>query len=229
MPRQGLGRGTSPAVEDYVKGLYHLGGTSVSVSTTDLAAWLHISPAGTSHMLRQLAQLGLVEHTPYYGVRLSQDGTKLALEMIRHHRLAEQFLVEILGYQLHEVHADAERLEHAMSEMLEARMAAKLGNPRADPHGHPIPTVNGDLPPADERSLASVPVDIVARIERVNDRDPEKLRYLTTIGLIPGAKVVILSQGPFNEPLVVQVGAKERVISRELAQELTVHIDTDPV
>lgn len=228
MPRDGQGRLTTPAVEDYVKGIYQLGGASVPVSTTDLAEWLHISPAGTSHMLRQLSQLGLVDHTPYYGVRLSQDGSRIALEMIRHHRLAEQFLVEVLGYQLHEVHDDAERLEHAMSELLEARIAAKLGNPSADPHGHPIPTLSGDLPPASTRLLNDAPVGAPVRVQHVSDRDPAKLRYLADIGLVPGATVTVVERGPFREPLQVRVGTQERAISQELAQELTIEFAASP-
>ncbi|MGI8916928.1 MAG: metal-dependent transcriptional regulator [Chloroflexota bacterium] len=222
MPHDAQGRPTTQAVEDYVKAIYHLGGTDQSVSTTALADWLHISPAGTSHMLRQLAQLGLVDHTPYYGVRLTEAGNRAALEVIRHHRLAEQFLVQVLNYGWDEVHDDAERLEHAMSERLEARIAEKLGNPAADPHGDPIPTLAGQVPPSAERRLADLPTGIPAQVRRVSDRDPAKLRYLAEIGLTPGAIVTILARGPFQEPLRLRVGSAEQTISLDLAGELTV-------
>lgn len=222
MPRDAQGRPTTQAVEDYVKGIYHLGGVDQPVSTTALAEWLRISPAGASHMLRQLTQLGLVDHTPYYGVRLTDAGARVALEMIRHHRLAEQFLVEVLGYGWDEVHEDAERLEHAMSEKLEARIADKLGNPRADPHGHPIPALEGSLPTETGPCLADLPIGSSAQIVRVSDREPEKLRYLAELGLTPGVVLRVLARGPFREPLRLRVGAEERTISQELAAELVV-------
>lgn len=222
MPRDAQGRPTTQAVEDYVKGIYQLGGADQPVSTNALAEWLRISPAGASHMLRQLTQLGLVDHTPYYGVRLTPAGARVALEMIRHHRLAEQFLVEVLGYGWDEVHEDAERLEHAMSEKLEARIADKLGNPRADPHGHPIPALEGGLPMETGPLLADLPVGAVATVVRVSDREPEKLRYLAELGLTPGARLTVLARGPFREPLRLRVGADERTISQELAAELVV-------
>jgi DtxR family Mn-dependent transcriptional regulator len=222
MPRDAQGRPTTQAVEDYVKGIYQLGGADQPVSTTALAEWLRISPAGASHMLRQLTQLGLVDHTPYYGDRLTDAGARVALEMIRHHRLAEQFLVEVLGYGWDEVHEDAERLEHAMSEKLEARIADKLGNPRADPHGHPIPALEGDLPPETGPRLADLAVGAKATVVRVSDREPAKLRYLAELGLTPGVALTVLARGPFREPLRVQVGAAERTISQDLAGELVV-------
>jgi DtxR family transcriptional regulator, Mn-dependent transcriptional regulator len=222
MPQDAQGRPTTQAVEDYVKAIYHLGGAEQPVSTTALADWLHISPAGTSHMLRQLAQLGLVDHTPYYGVRLTETGNRAALEVIRHHRLAEQFLVQVLGYAWDEVHEDAERLEHAMSERLEERIADKLGNPAADPHGDPIPTLAGQVPASPERRLADLPAGVAALVRRVSDRDPAKLRYLAELGLTPGAEGTILARGPFREPLRLRVGAEERTISQDLAAELTV-------
>lgn len=222
MPRDAQGRHTSQAVEDYVKGIYQLGGAERPVATSALAERLGVSAAGTSHMLRQLTQLGLADHTRYYGVRLTADGARLALEMVRHHRLAEQFLVEVLGYGWDEVHEDAERLEHAMSERLEARIADKLGDPRADPHGDPIPTLNGQVPPSPERRLADLPAGTAARIRRVSNRDPARLRYLAELGLVPGAEVAVLTRGPFREPLTLRIGDQERTVSLELAAELTV-------
>lgn len=226
MPQDAQGRPTTPAVEDYVKAIYQLGGDEQPVTTTALAEWLRITAAGTSHMLRQLAQLGLVDHTPYYGVRLTDTGVRVALEMVRHHRLAEQFLVEVLGYRWDEVHEDAERLEHAMSERLEARIADKLGNPAADPHGDPIPTLSGQLPHAAEQRLADLAAGAAATVRRVSDRDPAKLRYLAELGLTPGAAVTVLARGPFREPLRLRVGQEEeeRTISLDLAAELTVDL-----
>ncbi len=222
MPRDAQGRPTTQAVEDYVKAIYQLGGDDGSVNTTALAERLRVTPAGTSHMLRQLAQIGLVDHTPYYGVRLTAEGSRVALEIIRHHRLAEQFLVQVLGYAWDEVHEDAERLEHAMSERLEARIADKLGNPESDPHGEPIPTLAGTVPAATECPLSLVPVGAIVRVRRVSDHDPAKLRYLAELGLTPGSEVTVLERGPFREPLRVRIGAEERTISQELAAELAV-------
>ncbi|MCL5946565.1 MAG: metal-dependent transcriptional regulator [Chloroflexi bacterium] len=222
MPLDGRGRHTTATVEDYVKSIYHLGGSDHPVATTDLADRLSVSAAGTSHKLRQLSQLGLVEHVPYHGVRLTSAGVRAALEVIRHHRLAEQFLVEILNYTWDEVHDDAELLEHVMSERLEARIAAKLGNPAHDPHGEPIPTPTGHVAQTPPQRLIDLPQGAKARIRQVNDRDPAKLRYLAQLGLIPGAELIVLHRGPFREPLRVLISGQEHVISLELAAELGV-------
>ncbi|MCL4544973.1 MAG: metal-dependent transcriptional regulator [Chloroflexi bacterium] len=222
MPLDARGRPTTATVEDYVKAIYHLGGAERPVATTELADRLGVTAAGTSHKLRQLSQLGLVEHMPYHGVMLTSAGVRAALEVIRHHRLAEQFLVQVLNYTWDEVHEDAELLEHAMTERLEARIAAKLGDPARDPHGDPIPTAGGQVTTTMLQRLADLPLGVRAQVRQVSDRDPAKLRYLARLGLIPGATITVVRRGPFREPLTVQVEGSEFAVSQDLATELGV-------
>ncbi|MEF2279945.1 metal-dependent transcriptional regulator [Deinococcus sp. YIM 134068] len=178
----------SPSAEDYLKHLYLLGQRG-RVNTQALADALGVVPASATGMLRKLSEQGLVSHAPYQGAELTGEGQRVALEVLRHHRLLELFLHRALGVPLDEVHEEAERLEHALSERLEARIAAWLGDPTHDPHGDPIPTVTGELPERAERRLTQLAPGETARIARVPDGDPAGLRALVTAGLTPGAPV----------------------------------------
>src|SRR5579864_587240 len=173
------------AVQDYVKAIYALDAGGGSVTTTALAERLDVRPASVSGMLPKLTALGLVEHEPYRGVRLTDRGTRVALEVVRHHRLVELFLVESLGMTWDEVHDEAEVLEHALSEELEELIAAKLGNPTVDPHGDPIPTRELTIAKDESRSLDSLEQGERATFVRISDADPQMLRYLAERGIAP--------------------------------------------
>jgi DtxR family Mn-dependent transcriptional regulator len=176
-----------------------------------------VRPPSVTAMLKRLAALGLAEHAPYRGVELTPAGERVALEVIRHHRLLEQYLAQALGLSLDEVHSEADRLEHALSEELEARIDRSLGYPTHDPHGDPIPDAELRIDRKRLRTLASLEPGDEATIRRVPDGDDELLRYLTKLALVPGKKVKLRAAEPFGGPLTVRVGKAEHAISRELA------------
>jgi DtxR family transcriptional regulator, Mn-dependent transcriptional regulator len=217
-------RPLTAAVEDYVKAIYTLQGSGEPASTNALAARLDVTPAAVSGMLRKLAALGLVEHEPYRGVRLTERGRLVALEVIRHHRLLELFLVESLGMGWDEVHAEAEVLEHVLSEELEELIAAKLGHPTLDPHGDPIPS--RELAIADDAGSCDLyqlePGDRGTFV-RVSDADPEMLRFLTERGITPGARLEVIERQPFDGPLSVRAGRRVHVLGAVLARAIRVH------
>src|SRR5688572_501386 len=180
---------TSSAVQDYLKGLYALGegaGRSEPVTTTAIAQHLDVSAASATNMLKKLDGMGLVHHVPYKGVELTDPGRRIALEVLRHHRLLETYLAEALGVPWDQVHAEAEILEHHLSEELEERIAARLGHPTADPHGHPIPAKDGSMPDHSERRLWEAGEGSRVAVDRVSDSEAEALRYLGSIGILPG-------------------------------------------
>ena len=220
----------SPAAQDYLKALYlecepdSASGESL-VSTTALSQRLGVSAASATNMLKKLDALGLVSHVPYHGAELSENGRKVALEVIRHHRLLETYLAEALGVPWDEVHAEAEVLEHVLSEGLEERIAAHLGHPTLDPHGHPIPSKDGSVPRVSETRLWDAPVGERVLVERVSDAHPDGLRYLARIGVRPGASLFINGRGPVGGPLFVQVpdsGVHAQALSREIAEAVWV-------
>ena len=200
-----------------------LEGSGEAASTNALAARLDVTPAAVSGMLRKLDGLGLVEHEPYRGVRLTERGRIVALEVIRHHRLLELFLVESLGMGWDEVHAEAEVLEHVLSEELEELIAAKLGDPTLDPHGDPIPS--RELSIADDVGscdLYQLEPGGSGTFVRVSDADPEMLRFLTERGIRPGMRIVVLERQPFDGPLSVRVGKQTHVLGAVLARAIRV-------
>jgi DtxR family Mn-dependent transcriptional regulator len=176
-----------------------------------------VRPPSVTAMVKRLSALGLAEHAPYRGVELTPAGERVALEVIRHHRLLELYLAEALGLSLDEVHSEADRLEHALSEELEARIDLALGYPTHDPHGDPIPDAELRLDRKRLRTLASLEPGDEATIQRVPDGDDELLRYLTKLALVPGKKIKLRTAEPFGGPLTVRVGKAEHAISRELA------------
>jgi DtxR family transcriptional regulator, Mn-dependent transcriptional regulator len=211
------------AVEDYVKAIYMLQVDGEAASTNGLASRLDITPAAVSGMLRKLTALGLVEHEPYRGVRLTERGRLVALEVIRHHRLLELFLVESLGMGWDEVHAEAEVLEHVLSEELEELIAAKLGDPTLDPHGDPIPS--RELAMADDAGscdLYQLEPGGHGTFVRVSDADPEMLRFLTERGITPGSRLEVIERQPFDGPLSVRVGKRVHVLGAVLARVIRV-------
>ncbi len=220
-------RATTEAVEDYAKAIYALqrraGGEPVT--TNDLAARLRVTPASASSMVKKLAELGLVAHEPYRGVRLTDGGERLALEVLRHHRLLELYLAEHLGVPWDRVHEEAEALEHVISEDLEARIAAKLGNPTHDPHGDPIPSVDLEIDEGDTESLEALEVGARGRFVRVSDADPEMLRYLERRGIAIGSEVELVDRQPFDGPLTLRIGGADQLIGGSLARAMRVELD----
>ena len=216
-------RELSHAVEDYAKAIYVLeeraGGP---VTNNALAERLGVTPASASSMVKKLGGLGLVSHVPYRGVRLSARGRRVALEVLRHHRLLERYLVEELGVPWDRVHDEAEVLEHVLSEDLEARIAAKLGDPRHDPHGDPIPTLDLQIEEEETRPLADLEEGEEAVFTRVSDSDPEKLRYLHERGIAPGMPVAVVGREPFGGSLVVRIEGSEHALGAELAAAMRV-------
>jgi DtxR family transcriptional regulator, Mn-dependent transcriptional regulator len=205
------------SAEDYLKAIYHLTEGGNAASTNELAQVLDLAPASVSGMLRRLAEQGLVEHEPYRGVTLAREGRRVALRMLRRHRLIEAYLVAHLGYTWDTVHDEAERLEHAVSDALVERMAKVLGNPLEDPHGDPIPGPDGALAELVYVPLSDVAPNEEVEIRRVTTSQPDRLRYLGAAGLMPGTRVRVTSAEPFQGPIKLQIGKKEQVIGHELA------------
>ncbi len=215
-------RNLTAAVQDYAKAIYTLEAREGSASTTELAALLEVRPGSVSGMLRKLSALGLVEHERYRGVRLTEHGRRVALEVIRHHRLLELFLVESLGMTWDEVHAEAEVLEHALSEELEELIATKLGNPTVDPHGDPIPSRDLQLAETPTPSLAELEPGDEATFVRISDSDPEMLRFLGERGIVPGTPLELVERQPFDGPLYVRTGDEVHVLGGTLARAMRV-------
>jgi DtxR family transcriptional regulator, Mn-dependent transcriptional regulator len=215
----------SSAVEDYAKAIYALEQrTDGTVSTNALADRLGVTPASASGMVRKLCELGYVTHAPYKGVELTDAGRRVALEVLRHHRLLELYLAESLGLPWDRVHDEAEVLEHHISEELEELIAAKLGNPTHDPHGDPIPTRELTIEEVQTHPLDALPVGASGRFVRISDADPEMLRYLADRGIAPGEDLTVEERQPFGGPLFVRFGADIHVLGGELAHAMRVEV-----
>ena len=215
----------TPAIEDYVKAIYQLSHEELEagpVTGQRIAERLGVAAPSVTNMVKRLAELGLVEHERYRGVELTAEGQRIALEVVRHHRLLERYLVEALGFRWDEVHDEAERLEHHISEALEARMAAALGDPTVDPHGDPIPHLDGSMTDVSGFPLSELIPGQEAAVYRVSDRDPERLRYLEELGIRPGMAIRMLEALPFEGPLRLEVDGVEHVIGRPLAAAIQV-------
>jgi DtxR family Mn-dependent transcriptional regulator len=211
----------SQTSEDYLKEIYKLEIEHGRATTSGLAERLGVSPPSVTSMLKKLATLRLVEHELYRGVTLTSAGRKAAVEVIRHHRLLEQYLAETLGMPIEEVHAEADRLEHALSEELEARIDASLGYPTHDPHGDPIPDAALNVGVDRLRPLHALAPGERSTVRRVPD-DTELLRYLVELRLVPGVAVEVVSIAPFDGPVTVASEGEEHAISHELAAQIGV-------
>ena len=208
----------SNAVQDYAKAIWSIGQrTDAPVSTSALAERLHVSPASASAMVKRLESLGLATREPYHGVRLTRAGERVALEVLRHHRLLELYLAEALGMTWDRVHEEAEVLEHAISPALSELIAAKLGNPTHDPHGDPIPTAEGEIDEAPTRALAELAPGESGRFTRVSDSNPDMLRYLSERGIAPGDELRLVGREPFGGPLAVEANGREHALGDQLA------------
>jgi DtxR family Mn-dependent transcriptional regulator len=208
--------------QDYLKSLYLLGGDEHPVPTRELAQRLGISSPSVSEMVTRLSAQGLVEHDRYRGQQLTREGRKVALELVRHHRLLEMFLVQVLGFGWDEVHDEAERLEHVISERMEQRIFDLLGRPELDPHGHAIPTLAGKVKASSHRQLSDSRDGERVTIQGVSDDDAGKLRELQRRGLVPGTKLVILAASEFEGPLEVKVRGRHESVPLGLARAVFV-------
>lgn len=212
----------SQAVEDYLKTIYILESEGKSASTSRIAESMDVSSASATNMVKRLSKMGLVDYQSYKGATLTGTGTKIALEIIRHHRLLELYLLEVMGYSWDEVHDEAEKLEHHISEQFEDKIAELLDNPTRDPHGDPIPTKEGVMPEMDAEPLGNVEAGQTFIVSRVKDQDPDLLRYLEKIGLLPGVKVTVKEKAPFNGPLTILIEETMQTLGREMANKIFV-------
>jgi DtxR family Mn-dependent transcriptional regulator len=210
------------AAQDYLKAIYMLGQGGQPVTTSALADRLRVSAASVTNMVKRLAETGFVAHTPYQGVILTDVGEKIALEVIRHHRLIELYLQEMLGYPLEDVHDEAERLEHVISEEFEDRIDRALGHPTHDPHGDPIPTKEGRVPAHAWSSLAETEAGRRVVVRRIGDQDPGCLQYLRSLGLLPDVEVEVLEKAPYDGPLRLLVSDDERHVGIDVARNVFV-------
>lgn len=208
--------------QDYLKALYLLHGDRRPVPTGDLAQRLGISPASVSEMVARLSAQGLVTHDRYHGQRLTGEGRAVALQLVRHHRLLEMFLVQVLGYSWDEVHEEAERLEHVISERMEERIFELLGRPDLDPHGHAIPSRRGRIRAVSDRPLSDCRAgeEVVVRV--VSDEDSARLREFKRRGLVPGARLNVLNQTAYESPIEAQMGRRRVSVPLGLAREIFV-------
>jgi len=218
----------SEAIEDYLKAIYQLQEGGDRAGTSDLARLLAVAPASVTGMLKRLAELGLAAHEPYRGAALTDEGRRRALQVIRNHRLAELFLSEILGLPLDQVHAEAHKWEHFLSEQVAQRIDTALDHPLVDPHGSPIPTRDGRIERPDRRPLAELEPGQSARVAEVADHDPELLRYLVELELIPGARVIIVARQPLAGPVTIRVADREHTVGPEVTRHVHVDSIADP-
>lgn len=210
------------AQQDYLKALYQLHGDERPVPTRDLAQRLGISSPSVSEMVTRLSAQGLVEHDRYRGQQLTREGRKVALELVRHHRLLEMFLVQVLGYSWDEVHDEAERLEHVISERMEQRIFELLGRPQLDPHGHAIPTLTGKVRPVSNRPLSECRAGERLVVQGVSDDDPIRLRELERRGLLPGTRLEMVEESKFEGPITVRIKGHRMSIPLGLARVMFV-------
>ena len=209
----------SPAVEDYLKTIFKLQDGD-PVSTSAIAANMDISAASVTGMAKRLSKMGLVSYESYRGVVLTDSGRKVALEIIRHHRLLELYLKEVLDYSWEQLHDEAEHLEHHISEEFESKIEELLGFPTHDPHGHPIPTRDGEIPDIQADPLTSFDEGETVFVQHVSDSDPKLLEYLEGRGLMPQVNVTLLKKAPFNGPVTVRIDGSEQVIGHEVAGQV---------
>jgi DtxR family Mn-dependent transcriptional regulator len=208
--------------EDYLKALYHLHGDTRPVPTRDLAQRLGISSPSVSEMVTRLTAQGLVEHDRYRGQQLTREGRKVALELVRHHRLLEMFLVQVLGYHWDEVHDEAERLEHVISERMEQRIFDLLGRPELDPHGHAIPSLAGKVRAESKRTLNESRAGEKLIVQGVSDDDPAKLRELERRGLLPGTHIEVIAASEYEGPIEIRIRGKRVSVPLGLARAMFV-------
>lgn len=192
------------------------------VSTSAVAELLDVSAPAVNRMINRLKELGLLEHEPYRGIRLTPEGMREALKQIRNHRIAESFLVQVMGLKWDEVYSEAQQISAALSDTLIARMEEMAGHPRLCPHGEPIPDAQGTIPPLDDCLLSDLSEGAVVEVTRLRTREPDRLNYIAALGLLPGTKLELLHAAPFNGPMQLRVGGEYRIIGHNLAELIRV-------
>jgi len=212
----------TPAHEDYVKAIYMLNSRGVEVTNSALANHLKVTPASATNMVKKLSELGLVTYEPYQTIGLTTAGEIVALEVLRHHRLLELYLHDKLKLPWEQVHEEAERLEHVISEALEDAIAAALGHPTVDPHGDPIPSKDGTVETTVGAPLSSAKIDQPYTVVRVLLQEPERLVYLGSLGLYPNAQVIVRKRAPFDGPLLIEVADEHHALAHDLAETIIV-------
>ena len=212
----------SDAVQDYMKQIYLLERRDGKATTSALADAMGVSAASATSMVKKLAGLGFVEHSKYHGVTLTPEGERVALEVLRHHRLLEVYLTQTLGLSWDKVHSEAERLEHVLSEELEAEIDRVLGYPATDPHGDPIPTADLVIAAEPAQRMAELEPGQAAVVRQVPDGDPSLLRYLAGLGLVPSTRFTMVDKAPFGGPLTLDVGGTQQAVGIELAERIGV-------
>ena len=213
-------RTLTPAHEDYLKAIYTLFARGEKVTNSMLANHLNVAPASATNMVKKLANLQLVTHTPYQSIQLTESGEKVALEVLRHHRLLELYLHQILNIPLEQVHDEADKLEHVLSESVEDAIASALDNPTVDPHGDPIPTREGHVNPIHGITLNQADLQRPYHLIRVLVQDHARVSYLSTLGLLPGATVILLERAPFHGPLLIDIDGEHHAIAHDIAELL---------
>ncbi|NJN83175.1 MAG: metal-dependent transcriptional regulator [Caldilineaceae bacterium] len=221
-------RRLTSAHEDYLKAIYMLNAKGEKVTNSALATQLEVSPASATNMVKKLADLDLVEYTPYQSMALTASGERVALEVLRHHRLLELYLHEKLDLSWDQVHAEAERLEHVISETLEDAISRALGNPTVDPHGDPIPNKKGQIEKVSGVPLTQATLQQKYRLMRVLMQDDDRLRYLGTLGLYPNAILTLLERAPFDGPLLIDIHGKHHALAYDMAELLLVAAEVEP-
>lgn len=213
------------AIEDYLKTIYSLEQEESPVSTSRIAMAHGVKPGSATSMIQRLDSLDLVDYQKHYGVTLTDSGNEIALEVIRHHRLVELYLIEALGFSWDEVHEQADILEHVISEELEEKIAASLNYPSFDPHGDPIPSKEGQIVEVDTLALSDLPVNAMAVVSRVPDNaQGDLLRYLAQLGLVPGSKLKVIEAAPFDGPLTIEIDGQEEIIGNRIASSIRVEV-----
>lgn len=219
----------APRISDCLKVIYAMQERGQKVSTSAVSERLGVSDATVTMLFKDFATAGWVEHTPYRGVRLTPLGERKAMEVIRHHRLLELYLARELGYSWDKVHDEADKLEHVISEEFEDKLDALLGHPTIDPHGDPIPSKDGVVVVRKGSTLQQLHEGQTALILRVNDQDPDKLRYLGTLGMYPETRVELVYRAPFGGPLRILVGEQSQQVEHIVGPELAEHIIVTPI
>jgi DtxR family Mn-dependent transcriptional regulator len=213
----------SGKMRDYLAQVYRLSeGQPHYVSTSALADLIDVSAPAVNRMVTRLKEQGLLEHEPYQGVRLTEAGQREALKELRRHRIAEVFLVKVMGFGWHEVHAEANNISQALSETITERMAQMAGNPTHCPHGEPIPSADGVLPEMHDQLLSEIPAGTDVEITRVRTREFDRLEYMAALGMMPGTRLHVLHVAPFNGPIQLKVGSEYRIVGHNLAELIRV-------
>lgn len=212
----------SQSMQSYLKVIYEILELHDRATTSVIAARMGLSQPSVTSMIKRLADLNLVRHEPYQGVKLTRAGERIAVEVIRHHRLLELYLTDSLGVPWDQVHDEAEKLQHAISEDLEDRIAAALGDPRVDPHGAPIPAPDGSVVRIEGVALSEVGAGETVVVREVSDRNPDLLRHLGNMHLYPGTEITVVRVEPLDGPLVIRSGEQEYILGREAASEIRV-------